>query len=113
MKRIASLLGTTALLVVGCIHTNETVVKDEGRLPVEFENDGAARLFYEALSRMPGAGDKTESHTEVSLPVLFSHEHKVVRGPNVAFNEAVRRCDTNQDGRITESEARIFGATVP
>lgn len=112
MKRIVGLLGVTGLLAVGCIHTNETVVKDEGRLPVEFENDAAARLFYETLSRMPGAGDKTESHTEVSLPVLFSHEQKVVRGPNVAFNEAVRRCDTNQDAKVSESEARIFSAAV-
>jgi len=32
----------------------------------------------------------------------------VVRSENAAFNHAVRRCDTNQDGKITEQEARIF-----
>ena len=30
----------------------------------------------------------------------------------VFFNEAVRRCDTNQDGKVSESEARIFSAAV-
>ena len=27
-------------------------------------------------------------------------------------NKAVRRCDTNKDGRITEAEARIFDSSV-
>lgn len=112
MKRNVVTLGAMALVAVGCIHTHNTVTKDEGRMPVEFENDGAARVFYETLSRMPGAGDSVERRSEISLPLVFSHEEKVVRGPNVGFNEAVRRCDTNQDGKITESEARIFAATV-
>jgi hypothetical protein len=28
------------------------------------------------------------------------------------FNESVRRADTNQDGKITEREARIFADTT-
>lgn len=110
------LLGSLVLVVwagTGCIHTNETVVKDEARLPVEFENDTAGRLFYETLSRIQGSGDKTVTRSEVSLPVVFSHERKTVQGPNVGFNDAVRRCDTNVDRRITESEARIFAGSVP
>ena len=111
MKRFVVAVGLGALLATGCIHTNETVVNDEPRLPVEFENDTAGRIFYEAVSKMRGVGEKTESHSEVSIPVVFSHERKTVRGPNAGFNEAVRRCDTNQDGRITESEARVFAAS--
>jgi hypothetical protein len=105
-------LPLAALLAAGCIHTHDTVVKDETRMPVEFENDTAGRLFYETLSRIPDSGRTTEKHTEVSIPVVFSHEQKVVRGPNSNFNDAVRRCDTNQDRRITETEARIFSGTV-
>lgn len=113
MKTLLPLaLLSAGLLVTGCIHTHETVVNDEARVPIEFENDAAARVFYETLSRMPDSGRHTEQRTEVELPIIFSHEHKTVRGPNTGFNQAVRRCDTNQDGRITESEARIFGTTV-
>lgn len=100
-------------IATGCINTNQTVIKDEPRLPVSFENDTAGRVFYEALSRIPGTGDSTESRSEVSLPIVFHHETKTVRGPNHGFNDAVRRCDTNQDGIITETEARIFAGTVP
>jgi hypothetical protein len=113
MRRNQLAVLLAALVAPGCIHTDETVIKDDARRPVEFENDTAARVFYEALSKIPGAGQKTESHTEVSIPVVFSHERKTLRGPNAAFNDAVMRCDTNQDARITESEARIFAGTVP
>lgn len=108
-----SALALVGWAVTGCIHTNETVVKDEARMPVEFENDAAGRVFYETLSRIQGSGDRTVSRSEVSLPVVFSHERKTVHGPNIGFNDAVRRCDTNVDQRITESEARIFATSVP
>lgn len=111
MKRhllVIPFAATTALLVSGCISHEETVYRDEPRAKVEFENDTAGRLFYETLSKSPKDGRHSESSTEVSLPIIFEHKQKVVGGENVAFNDAVRRCDTNADGRITEQEARIF-----
>lgn len=108
MKRSLSLVGLATLLSAGCIHTHETVVKDESRTAVEFENDAAARIFYETLTRGNKLRDRTESQVEVSLPIVFSHERKVVRGTNAGFNEAVSECDTNHDHRITEAEARIY-----
>jgi hypothetical protein len=103
---------TAAALVTGCIHTNETVVNDVSRTPVEFENDTAGRLFYETFSRVPNSGQQQESKTEVSIPIVFEHEKRTVRGPNHAFNAAVAQCDTNRDGKITETEARIFSEQV-
>ncbi len=108
MKRLLTLVALLSLVGAGCIHTKETVVKDDARTPISFENDAAARLFYEALVHDKKAKSHTESTVDVSLPVVFSHERKVVHGPNSAFNKAVAECDTNRDGRITESEARIF-----
>lgn len=108
-KQVYVLPGVAAavLAVTGCISHNETVYRDEARMKVEFENDTAGRLFYEKLSQ--SAGDqRNESETQVSLPIIFEHKQRVVRGENTAFNAAVRRCDTNADGRITEQEARIF-----
>jgi hypothetical protein len=44
----------------------------------------------------------------VAIPFVFDHKRRVIPGQNVAFNDAVALCDTNQDGKITESEAQIF-----
>lgn len=46
----ALLLTALAALGAGCISTKETVYREEARLKVEFENDTAGRLFYEAVS---------------------------------------------------------------
>ena len=99
-----------ALLLAGCITHEETVYKDVDRVPVQFESDAAARIFYEKLSQPSHHRASTESRTEVKLPLVFKDERKVISGPNHAFNRAVRLCDTNKDGRITEHEARIFAA---
>jgi hypothetical protein len=97
-----------AALNTGCISTEQTVYQDQERAKVEFENDTAGRLFYEALSKQQSQHGRSESKTEVSIPVVFDHKRRVVEGESVAFNRAVRHCDTNRDGRITELEARIF-----
>ena len=104
----ALLLALGGLLLPGCISHEETVYRDTTRVKVEFENDAAARLFYETLSRAPDHHSRTESKTEVSIPVVFDHKQKVVDGPSRKFNEAVAICDSNKDGRITELEAKIY-----
>lgn len=101
-----------ATLNTGCISTDETVYRDQERIKIEFENDIAGRLFYEALSQTRGSHARGESKTEISLPVIFHHKHRVVEGENFAFNQAVQRCDTNGDGKITELEARIFSESA-
>ena len=114
--KLAGLTGAFVLALAtvntGCISTDETVYRDQERIKVEFESDAAGRLFYEALSQTRGAHPRRESKTEVSIPVVFDHKHRVVDGENVAFNQAVHRCDTNQDGKITELEARIFSESA-
>lgn len=99
---------TGGLLLAGCISHHETVYQDVNRTRVEFENDAAARMFYETLDRDSDDHAKTESTTEVSIPVVFDHKQTVVEGPNRRFNRAVALCDTNRDGKITELEARIY-----
>lgn len=109
--KIVPVLLVIATLGPGCIHTSQTEVRDESRTVVEFENETAGRIFYETLSKRPTRLNREESNTKVSLPIIFSNEHKVVTGPNHGFNQAVRECDTNHDARITESEARIWSGT--
>lgn len=106
------LLASCSIIFSGCISHKSTVVKDEPRKQVAFENDTAARVFYEALSKMSQGRSHTESTTKINIPVIFENERRVVTGPNVAFNEAVAECDSNGDGTITEQEAKIFAAQV-
>jgi hypothetical protein len=93
--------------MAGCIDHSETVYRNPERVKVQFESEKAGRIFYEALSKMPFQG-ATESHTEISIPVVFNNKTTVKSGESEKFNEAVRRCDTNKDGVITEAEAEIF-----
>lgn len=102
------LAAVCGLVLAGCITHKSTVVRDVPRTNVVFENDTAARVFYEALSKMPQAKYQSESTTEINIPVIFENERHVVTGPNAAFNAAVAECDSNHDGKITELEAKIF-----
>src|SRR5947208_17031176 len=96
-----TLVLTVALLNAGCISTERAVYREPERVKVEFENDAAGRIFYEALSKMQSRHDRNESSTSISIPVVFEHKHRVLEGENFSFNRAVHRCDTNGDGRIT------------
>ena len=87
---VAILTGWAALGATGCIHTKSTELVDEAPLAVEFESELAGRVFYEALSKRPARKEREEEVTDVSLPVVFSVEHRRVRGPNAGFNRAVR-----------------------
>jgi hypothetical protein len=104
-------VGTCALGMAGCITHRATIVRDTERTKVEFENETAGRIFYEALSKMCDDGSHRESTTKIDL-ILIEHEEHVVRGQNAKFNEAVARCDTNKGGKITEVEAKIFADQV-
>jgi hypothetical protein len=108
LRSVCSVALALAALNTGCISTEQTVYHDQERVKIEFENDTAGRLFYEALSKQQSHDGRTESKTQVSIPIVFDHKRRVVDGESIGFNQAVRRCDTNGDSRITELEARIF-----
>jgi len=107
-KTLTSLCALTVVLCAGCIHHHETIYKDENRASVEFENDAAAREFYQTVSRLPSSYAGSSSDTRVSIPFVFKHETEVRSGPYVRENKAIKACDTNHDGMISEEEARKF-----
>ncbi|EEF58411.1 hypothetical protein [Pedosphaera parvula] len=108
--KFGSYLTATVFLIAccGCINHDSTVYTNPDRVKVAFENESAGRIFYETLSKTSPTPNRRESNTSIEIPVVFSHHSHVVEGENVAFNNAVKQCDTNQDGIITETEARIF-----
>jgi hypothetical protein len=106
--RYCGLIIVCSMTMTGCITHEETIYRDKPRIKVAFENDTAARIFYENLDQSTQPGQRTESTTHIDIPVVFDHKTKVIQGPNYAFNDAVTRCDTNGDGTITEKEARIY-----
>jgi hypothetical protein len=107
------ILAAVSLLLAGCITHKSTVYRDVERTKVEFENDAAARLFYETLSRNTSGHKRSESTTTIEIPIVFETSRTVVPGRNVEFNEAVTICDSNRDSRITEAEARIYANLKP
>lgn len=104
----SSLLLASAFIFSGCISNETTVVRDIERTPIEFENENAGRIFYEALSKKSHNYSRSETTTTFELPIIFDHKRHVVTGPNSSFNDAVAICDSNKDGKITETEAKIF-----
>jgi hypothetical protein len=110
-QRIA--VAVCGFALCGCITQNETTYRNPERAKVEFENEAAARIFYETLSKMSGPNSRHETSTTVEIPVVMEIHNKVVDGENVGFNNAVKECDSNQDGKITEMEARIFAERHP
>ncbi|MFM8469553.1 MAG: hypothetical protein ACKODH_06225 [Limisphaerales bacterium] len=104
------LIAALAASLTACISTKETVYRDVERLKVEFENDAAARIFYEAFTKSPESRQLNEKTTTFNIPVIIHAQRTEKDSENAAFNAAVRRCDTNADGKITEAEARIYAA---
>ncbi|HWD17861.1 MAG TPA: hypothetical protein VHB20_01170 [Verrucomicrobiae bacterium] len=93
----------------GCTDCSQTTYREAKRTAVEFESEAAGETFYAALNRMPFHGE-TEDRSHFEIPVVFHYTSIVKSGENEKFNEGVKRCDTNKDGRITEVEARIFAS---
>ena len=110
MKARALLLAALAASLTACISTKETVYREFERLKVEFENDAAARVFYEAFTKAPESRQRNEKTSRFVIPVIIDAQRTEKDSENAAFNAAVRRCDTNGDGKITEQEARIYAA---
>jgi len=110
MKARFILLATLTASLTACISTKETVYREVERLKVEFESDTAARVFYEAFTKAPESRQRNEKTSRFVIPVIIDAQRTEKDSENAAFNVAVRRCDTNGDGRITEQEARIYAA---
>ena len=93
----------------GCLtlySKTEVVRGEEPRRPISFENAQAAETFQKAMrDKSPSLGG-----IDISIPfvTLYSKERQL--SDSAFFNLCVMRCDTNQDGMITQTEAEIFAS---
>ncbi|MBX9625249.1 MAG: hypothetical protein K2X82_15690 [Gemmataceae bacterium] len=97
------------VLLPGCLtlfSKTEVVRAEETRRPVRFENAQAAETFNKALKDKDNDGNLGGACFGVPFVTLYARQKKL--GDNARFNDAVGRCDTDQDGLITGHEADIF-----
>ncbi len=100
-----------ALALPGCItlfSQTDVIRGDETRRPVRYESPKAAKAFHRAMTKQTAPVGRT--HLGVPFVTLYLRDK--VLAENARFNEAVARCDTDQDGHITEAESTIYEGTV-
>ena len=98
--------GVIALLP-GCLtlfSKTDVVRAEEGRRPVKFESAVAAETFHKALKDYDG----NLGGTCFGVPFVTLYHRQKTLSESARFNDAVARCDTDQDGTITQHEADIF-----
>lgn len=106
----AVLVGLGVLPLVGCATPPQILDRTaECRRPVTFECTEAARLFAHGrrLDRTPPDG--TTSYWLAG----WHRRAYVVPSDAGRYNDAVQRCDTNQDGLITFDEATYYINLTP
>jgi hypothetical protein len=108
MPRILLPVALGALtLLPGCLtlfSKTEVVRGDEARRPVQFECQQAAETFQTALKRQNG----TLGGCHVGVPFVTVYSRNQQLSESALWNDAVAKCDTDQNGIITLSEANIF-----
>jgi hypothetical protein len=82
----------------------DVVRSEEARKPVSFETPAAAETFNKA--RKDHDGSVGGAYVGVPFVTLYSRQKTLSEAAQ--FNDAVGRCDTDQNGTITEAEANIF-----
>ncbi len=105
----AALAATVIFTGSGCLtlfSKTEVVRSEEPRRPIAFEDADAAKTFNNSLffcqSSVGGA--------HVGVPFLTLYSRQKTLSKSAVFNDAVARCDTDQNGTITKSEADIFAS---
>lgn len=116
MRRVRIPVALSALaglvLLPGCLtlySKTEVIRGDEARRPVRFESPQAADAFQEAVKKQNASVGGT--HVGVPFITLIAKDKQL--SESAVWNDAVAKCDTDQDGLITYIEAAIFSKSGP
>jgi hypothetical protein len=108
--RLLAIAGAVALVAVSpgyitLFSKTEVVRSEEPRRPVRFESPEAADVFHRALT---WKSDPDLGGADLGVPFVTLYSRHRVLSETAKFNDAVAKCDTDQDGVITLAEAQIF-----
>lgn len=107
-RLVATALAVASLAALpGCLTVfskTEVVRGEEARRPIRFESPQAAETFNKAMKDQ-------SAHlggTRLGVPFVTLYSKNRTLSESAHFNDCITRCDTDQDGTITASEATIF-----
>ncbi|MCK4628280.1 MAG: hypothetical protein KAT56_04715 [Sedimentisphaerales bacterium] len=109
MFRLFLLLTLAVLFCPGCLimqNKKEYLRRDEPVKKIEFESEEAGRLFHKQRKRnrcRTQANQKT-----LVIPFIVVYNKQTELSSNARYNNEIDKCDSNGDGMITLSEARIY-----
>ena len=109
MRRITTVLAACGLIGLpsGCItlfSKTDVVRSEEARRAVSFESPAVAETFHEAMKKQTG----TVGGAYVGVPFVTLYSRQKTLSETAIFNDAVARCDGDQNGVITQAEAEIY-----
>lgn len=100
----AAVVAVAGLLLCGCKSPETRWDRTfEARRPVTFENTEAARTFASARKL-----DRERRGDTSSFLAGWRGVPHVIESDAGRYNDAVEKCDTNQDGTITYAEAWYY-----
>lgn len=103
--RWVAVVGLWLVPLTGCLSPPCVLDRTtEGRRPVTFENTEAANTFSRGRRADRTPVDGCTSYWLAA----WRHRTYVVPSDAGRYNDAVQRCDTNQDGVITFAEASYY-----
>jgi hypothetical protein len=105
LRRLAVALAGVVPLA-GCVtfYSKTEIVGGYTRTAVSFESGDVSQKFQAAVKRM----DTQAGSIWLGVPFITIYSKDERLSEAAAWNEAVRRCDTNADGVITADEVTAF-----
>jgi hypothetical protein len=109
ISQLFLLLTLAILFCPGCLlvqDKKEYLRRDESVKKIEFESEEAGRLFHKQRKRNRC---RTQAGREsLVIPFIIVYHKKTELSSNARYNDEIEKCDSNGDGMITLSEARIY-----
>lgn len=104
----ALLFTAVSLLSSGCATRRAAEAAPAPRVRLEFETPQATQWFYQGLASQNAAPEQGAGRNGSRPEVMVRVAHSGGSHRRVSLREAVRECDLNHDGVISEAEARAF-----